>query len=97
MATKSVPTFLIVLIVSVSLISLTVVDAVPLLDIFNLGGITKTPRNTGGYRGNVGAPAATRQRTGRDRFRSLCRAHNADPYAFPGRNPYPGVPLCPYN
>lgn len=35
-------------------------------------------------------------RSGRDRFRSICRTVNPDNYAFPGRVPYPSAPLCPY-
>lgn len=35
-------------------------------------------------------------RSGRDRFRSICRTINPDNYAFPGRAPYPSAPLCPY-
>jgi hypothetical protein len=35
-------------------------------------------------------------RSGRDRFRSICRTINPDNYAFPGRVPYPSAPLCPY-
>ena len=36
------------------------------------------------------------ERSGRDRFRSICRTVNPDNYAFPGRVPYPSAPLCPY-
>jgi hypothetical protein len=39
---------------------------------------------------------ASSGRSGRDRFRSICRTINADNYAFPGRLPYPSAPLCPY-
>jgi hypothetical protein len=35
-------------------------------------------------------------RSGRDRFRSICRTINPDNFAFPGRVPYPSAPLCPY-
>ncbi|CAB3373944.1 Hypothetical predicted protein [Cloeon dipterum] len=39
---------------------------------------------------------ANGQRKGRSRYDHLCRGHNVDPYAFPGRAPYPSAPLCSY-
>jgi len=35
-------------------------------------------------------------RSGRGRFRSICRKINPNNYAFPGRVPYPSAPFCPY-
>ncbi|KAG8231667.1 hypothetical protein J437_LFUL007441 [Ladona fulva] len=60
--------------------------ASPIFDVFGLGSLGNR-RPSGGGGG---------QRTGRERWKKICRAHNADPYAFPGRVPYPSAPLCPY-
>ncbi|CAH1396390.1 unnamed protein product [Nezara viridula] len=38
--------------------------------------------------------AAPRQ--SRDYYKTSCRIINPDPYAFPGRAPYPAQPFCPY-
>lgn len=35
-------------------------------------------------------------RSGKDRYKALCKVINPDPYAFPGKIPYPAAPLCPY-
>lgn len=32
---------------------------------------------------------------GGERWKEICRTINPDPYAFPGRIPYPSVPICP--
>uniref|UniRef100_U5EKY8 Putative conserved secreted protein n=1 Tax=Corethrella appendiculata TaxID=1370023 RepID=U5EKY8_9DIPT len=40
---------------------------------------------------------ATKSREHRGRsYKELCRVINANPYAFPGRVPYPAAPFCPY-
>lgn len=33
---------------------------------------------------------------GKERWKSICRTINPDPYAFPGRVPYPSAPVCPW-
>ena len=33
---------------------------------------------------------------GKERWKEICRTINADPYAFPGRAPYPAGPVCPW-
>lgn len=35
-------------------------------------------------------------KSGKDRYKQLCRVLNPDNYAFPDRIPYPAAPLCPY-
>lgn len=35
-------------------------------------------------------------KSGKERYKQLCRVLNPDNYAFPGRIPYPAAPLCPY-
>lgn len=83
-----------------SVLLLSVSEAGPLYDVFKSRGKANTnkPSRNVGYAGYPSANnAPQRQRSGRDRFRSICRAHNADAYAFPGRVPYPAANLCPYN
>lgn len=33
---------------------------------------------------------------GKERWKDICRTINPDPYAFPGRAPYPSAPICPW-
>lgn len=33
---------------------------------------------------------------GKERWKEICRTINVDPYAFPGRAPYPSGPVCPW-
>ncbi|KAF7383385.1 hypothetical protein HZH66_012735 [Vespula vulgaris] len=35
-------------------------------------------------------------KTGKERWKDICRTINADPYASPGRSPYPAAPVCPW-
>lgn len=35
-------------------------------------------------------------RDGKERWKQICRTINPDPYAFPGRVPYPAAPICPW-
>ncbi|KAI5694217.1 hypothetical protein M8J75_012911 [Diaphorina citri] len=50
------------------------------------------------FNGPNPTPARQNERTGRsgkDRYKALCKVINPDPYAFPGRIPYPAAPFCP--
>jgi hypothetical protein len=67
----------------VVLLLVLVVQAAPWLNWFTYGS-TNTQKLGGSGR------------SGRNRFRSICRTINPDNYAFPGRVPYPSAPLCPY-
>lgn len=75
-------------IVSVLLLVIcTCVYAAPWLDLF-LNSIPETdPYNNQGYRTG---------KSGKERYKQLCRVINPDNYAFPGKIPYPSAPLCPY-
>lgn len=35
-------------------------------------------------------------KSGKERYKKLCRVLNADNYAFPHKIPYPAAPFCPY-
>jgi len=35
-------------------------------------------------------------RGGKERWKQICKTINVDPYAFPGRVPYPAAPICPW-
>lgn len=35
-------------------------------------------------------------KAGKERWKEICRTSNPDPFAFPGRAPYPSVPVCPW-
>ncbi|KAK2587143.1 hypothetical protein KPH14_002901 [Odynerus spinipes] len=35
-------------------------------------------------------------RGGKERWKEICRTINPNPFAFPGRVPYPAAPVCPW-
>lgn len=79
---KALFTFLLLLLATVS------VYAAPWFDLF-FNSIPETdPYSSGsGYRS---------PKSGKERYKQLCRVLNADNYAFPDKVPYPAAPLCPY-
>lgn len=66
----------------------------PWLDIL-LGG----EKSYGNQRSDYYLNQRYRQRQGRggkERWKEICRTINVDPYAYPGRVPYPAAPVCPW-
>ncbi|BES96318.1 Hypothetical protein NTJ_09127 [Nesidiocoris tenuis] len=45
---------------------------------------------------NPSQPRAGRALSGAEQYKRNCRIINPDPYAFPGKIPFPSVPVCPY-
>jgi len=41
-------------------------------------------------------PQQQQQRKGRSRYDQICKVHNPNPFAFPGKAPFPAQPLCSY-
>ncbi|CAH0765130.1 unnamed protein product [Bemisia tabaci] len=53
----------------------------------------------GGYGSRSGGEfnqyPARQGRSGKEKYNALCKVLNPDPYAFPGKIPYPAAPFCP--
>lgn len=53
--------------------------------------------NYQGYQRNQPYRQQRRQgKGGKERWKEICRTINPDPFAFPGRAPYPAPPACPW-
>ncbi|XKL61956.1 hypothetical protein PGB90_001789 [Kerria lacca] len=60
--------------------------AAPWLDLF----LNSFPQNTWSESGHRNV------KSGKERYKQLCRVLNPDNYAFPEKIPYPAAPICPY-
>lgn len=60
------------------------------LDLFFPRPSSYSNQNNGPYR------QYRQGRGGKERWKEICRTINVDPYAFPGRAPYPVGPVCPW-